>query len=376
MSRPISLLALLCGVGIFVLLISLAQTDLTGVPADSSSSDLRQSVSHTSVLAKQQNDKRQLLAFIGVQTGFTISTEAKYNYKARRAALRATWFPDSQEGLDRLERDTNMLIRFIIGRTSNDTKEAELMTESNEHGGFLRLDLEVLPAIIWSLLSALLLITANHLCYYCCFCCSTSGTVDLQEQYNSLTNKTVAFLQLVTSIYEPQYIVKADDDVYLRVDRIPYAVKQWSTFQSDYIGCMKTGRIMTSPEWRWYEPQHAVLGGGEYFTHAWGSIYVLSGNAALRVAQMPTGSLRFFANEDVTLGSWMLAFNVRHFDDRRLCDAWCTSSSLAVYNIPECSGLCNPVEDLVHLHAQSDCVSPALTDGSVPLLPPIFRFNQ
>jgi hypothetical protein len=66
---------------------------------------------------------------------------------------------------------------------------------------------------------------------------------------------------------------------------------------ADYVGCMKTGRIMTSPEWRWYEPQHAVLGGGEYFTHAWGSIYVLSGNAALRVAQMPTGSMRFFANE-------------------------------------------------------------------------------
>lgn len=79
---------------------------------------------------------------------------------------------------------------------------------------------------------------------------------------------------------------------------------------------------------------------------------------------------------DVTLGSWMLAFNVHHFDDRRLCDPWCTPSSLAVYNIPECSGLCNPVEDLVHLHEQSDCVSPALTDGLVPLLPPIFRFNQ
>jgi len=29
---------------------------------------------------------------------------------------------------------------------------------------------------------------------------------------------------------------------------------------ADYIGCMKTGRIMTSPEWRWYEPQHAVWG--------------------------------------------------------------------------------------------------------------------
>ena len=60
----------------------------------------------------------------------------------------------------------------------------------------------------------------------------TTSPVTLQEQYNSLTNKTVAFLTLITSIYAPQYIVKADDDVYLRVDRIPYAVKQWGTFQS------------------------------------------------------------------------------------------------------------------------------------------------
>ena len=60
---------------------------------------------------------------------------------------------------------------------------------------------------------------------------------------------------------------------------------------------MKTGQIMKSPEWRWYEPQHAVLGGGHYFTHAWGSIYVLSGKAAANIASMPEGSLRFFANE-------------------------------------------------------------------------------
>ena len=60
---------------------------------------------------------------------------------------------------------------------------------------------------------------------------------------------------------------------------------------------MKTGRIMTSPEWRWYEPQHAVLGGRDYFTHAWGSIYVLSGSVASTIAQMPAGLMRFFANE-------------------------------------------------------------------------------
>lgn len=53
---------------------------------------------------------------------------------------------------------------------------------------------------------------------------------------------------------------------------------------------------MTSPEWRWYEPQHAVLGSKEYFTHAWGSIYVLSGSAASSIAQTAS-KLRYFANE-------------------------------------------------------------------------------
>lgn len=72
----------------------------------------------------------------------------------------------------------------------------------------------------------------------------------------------------------------------------------------------------------------------------------------------------------------MLALNVNYFDDRRLCDPWCTPSSLAVYNIPECSGLCNPVDDLLHLYAQEDCRSQTAADGSVPLLPPIFSFQQ
>ena len=52
----------------------------------------------------------------------------------------------------RLEKDTNMLMRFIIGRSSNVTQEAELTSESNEHGGFLRLDLEVHSVITkWSI---------------------------------------------------------------------------------------------------------------------------------------------------------------------------------------------------------------------------------
>lgn len=42
---------------------------------------------------------------------------------------------------------------------------------------------------------------------------------------------------MVTRLYEPQYIVKADDDVYLRVDRIPLAVRQWTVLGAGGLLC-------------------------------------------------------------------------------------------------------------------------------------------
>jgi len=45
-----------------------------------------------------------------------------------------------------------------------------------------------------------------------------------------------------------------------------------------------------------------------------------------------------FSNEDVTIGSWMLAMNVHHEDNRAICDPKCTPTSIAVWDIPKCSG--------------------------------------
>ena len=71
--------------------------------------------------------------------------------------------------------------------------------------------------------------------HYCQALYTTDGLASfrlMQEEYNSLTNKTVAFLKLITTEYDPKFVVKVDDDVYLRVDRLPYAVKQWTAFNS------------------------------------------------------------------------------------------------------------------------------------------------
>lgn len=43
----------------------------------------------------------------------------------------------------RLETDTNMVMRFVIGQTSDPAQEADLLAESSQHGGFMRLQIQV-----------------------------------------------------------------------------------------------------------------------------------------------------------------------------------------------------------------------------------------
>lgn len=45
-------------------------------------------------------------------------------------------------------------------------------------------------------------------------------------------------------------------------------------------------------------------------------------------------------NEDVTVGSWMLALDVVHEHTLDLCAAKCTKTHIAIFDLPECSGEC------------------------------------
>jgi len=87
---------------------------------------------------------------------------------------------------------------------------------------------------------------------------------------------------------------------------------------------MKTGEIFTSPTLRWYEPQHALLGGKSYFAHAWGTAYVLSGKTATFLGQLQPSSLRFFMNEGDFMAKNPL-FMCNMFDD--FCSTYSASFS-------------------------------------------------
>ncbi|KAH9761626.1 putative beta-1,3-galactosyltransferase 12 [Citrus sinensis] len=236
-------------------------------------------------------DRPKLLGFVGIQTGFGSAD--------RRAALRSTWFPSDPDRLLRLEQATGIAFRFVIGKSKDAKKTAQLEKEIDKYRDFM--------------------------------------LIDVQEEYLKLPYKTLAYFKAAFLHFEADYYVKADDDIYLRPDRLATLLAKERSNPLTYIGCMKKGHVITDPKMKWYEKSGHLIG-NEYFLHAYGPIYVLSANVVASLAAARNNSLRMFSTEDVTIGSWMLAMNVHHEDNRAICDPRCTSTSIAVWDIPKCSG--------------------------------------
>ncbi|KAF5728049.1 galactosyltransferase family protein [Tripterygium wilfordii] len=252
--------------------------------------------------------RHKVMGFVGIQTGF--------GSVGRRRSLRKTWMPSDPQGLQRLEESTGLAFRFVIGRTNDKAKMAELQNEIAEYDDFLLLDIE--------------------------------------EQYSKLPYKTLAFFKAAYALFDSEFYVKADDDIYLRPDRLSLLLAKERSHSQTYLGCMKKGPVFTDPKLKWYEPLSYMLG-NEYFLHAYGPIYALSADVVASLVALRNNSFRMFSNEDVTIGAWMLAMNVKHEDNRALCEPECTPSSIAVWDIPKCSGLCNPEKKLLEHHQKESC---------------------
>ncbi|CAD6337634.1 unnamed protein product [Miscanthus lutarioriparius] len=259
-------------------------------------------------LATGSRGRHKVMAFVGIFTGF--------GSIGRRRALRRTWLPADRQGLLRLEEATGLAFRFVIGKSNSKNKMAALNREVEEYDDFVLLDLE--------------------------------------EEYSRLPYKTLAFFKAAYALYDSDFYVKADDDIYLRPDRLSLLLAKERSHPQTYIGCMKKGPVFTDPKLKWYEPQSFLLG-SEYFLHAYGPIYALSADVVASLVALRNNSFRMFSNEDVTIGSWMLAMNVNHENTHALCEPDCTESSIAVWDIPKCSGLCHPEVKMLELHQRKEC---------------------
>jgi len=167
----------------------------------------------TTMRIRPRNKRTQPLAFIGVQTG--VNSNA---YSSRRTDLRRAWFPADEAAMKRVEEDYGLIVRFVVGHTPSREHEVALQKETEEFGPFLRLP--------------------------------------INDTYEGLPWKTHAFVVTAFRLYNPKFVVKLDDDVYVRLDRLRLALAQYEERKFEFIGCMRREPIVSVPGKRYYEPDH------------------------------------------------------------------------------------------------------------------------
>jgi len=268
------------------------------------------SVTHAVTLASdagKPGGEERLLAFIGVNTGFSS--------RARRDVLRDTWFP-SGPALKQMETQHGLLFRFVIGEPlkSDEALAREIDAEIVEHDDFFRL---------------------KH-----------------TDTYDKLSDKTVMWFSAAVTTVDADFYMKIDDDIHLRVPELERFLVSHRLTRSMYFGCMKSGPVLSNPKQRWHEPEWWRFGdsGNHFFRHCTGQIYGVSRVVAQYIHDHRS-ILHRFANEDVSVGSWVMGLDVEFIDERNMCCQDCRGNGKCIATFQwRCSGVCDPLTNIPVIH--------------------------
>ncbi|KAL1353260.1 hypothetical protein HN51_017212 [Arachis hypogaea] len=228
---------------------------------------------------KSGSSDPKLLAVIGVYTGF--------GSKLRRNVARGSWMPRG-DALKKLE-ERGVVIRFVIGRSANrgDSLDRNIDEENRSTKDFLILE----------------------------------GHEEAQEE---LPKKAKIFFSTAVQNWDADFYVKVDDSIDIDLEGLIDLLNRRRDQDGAYIGCMKSGEVISEEGKAWYEPEWWKFGDEKsYFRHAAGSLVIISKNLAQYI-NINSASLKTYAYDDTSLGSWMMGVQATYIDDIRLC---CSSIS-------------------------------------------------
>lgn len=217
---------------------------------------------------------QRLLAVIGVYTGF--------GSHLKRNVFRGSWMPKG-DALKKLE-ERGVIIRFVIGRSANrgDSLDRHIDDENRMTKDFLILD----------------------------------GHEEAQEE---LPKKAKFFFSTAVQNWDAEFYLKVDDNIDLDLDGLIGLLESRRGQDGAYIGCMKSGDVIAEEGKPWYEPDWWKFGDEKsYFRHASSSLVILSRNLA-RYININSVSLKTYAHDDTSVGSWMMGLQATYIDNNRLC---------------------------------------------------------
>ncbi|KAJ0247670.1 beta-1,3-galactosyltransferase 5 [Hirschfeldia incana] len=269
----------------------------------------------TTNTSTQGNQRKKLFMVIGINTAFSS--------RQRRDSLRETWMPQGEK-LEKLEKEKGIVVKFMIGHsaTPHSILDKEIDSEDAQYKDFFRLD---------------------HV-----------------EGYYNLSAKTKTFFSSAVAKWDAEFYVKIDDDVHVNLGMLASTLALHRHKSRVYIGCMKSGPVLTKKTAKYREPEFWKFGeeGNKYFRHATGQIYAISKDLATYISNNQP-ILHKYANEDVTLGSWFLGLEVEHIDDRNfccgtppVCEMKADDGDVCVASFDwKCSGVCKSVDRMWLVHA-------------------------
>ncbi|KAL6893873.1 hypothetical protein ACP4OV_007971 [Aristida adscensionis] len=203
------------------------------------------------------------------------------NHFAERMAARKTWMSAAQ-------KSSNVVARFFVALHGRKEVNMQLKREAEFFG-----DIVVVP---------------------------------FMDSYDLVVLKTIAICEYGVSVVSARYIMKCDDDTFIRLDSVMAEVKKIRKGTSLYIGNMnyhhkplRNGKwAVTYEEW----PEE------DYPIYANGPGYVISSDVAeFILSEFMTHKLRLFKMEDVSMGMWVERFNttkrVKYVHSVKFCQFGC-----------------------------------------------------
>ena len=294
--------------------ISSLELELAAARAQQNSGSKPRPIPVHETVVEPADGRQKAFVVVGINTAFSS--------RKRRDSVRETWMPQGDR-LKQLEQEKGIVIRFVIGHsaTPGGILDRAIEAEDAQHGDFMRLD---------------------HV-----------------EGYHELSMKTKIYFATAVKKWDADFYVKVDDDVHVNLGMLGTTLARHRSKPRVYIGCMKSGPVLAQKGVKYHEPEYWKFGeeGNKYFRHATGQIYALSKDLATYIA-VNQPLLHRYANEDVSLGAWIIGLDVDHIDDRSMCCGtppdceWkAQAGNVCVASFDwTCSGICKSVERIKEVH--------------------------
>lgn len=232
---------------------------------------------------------KQLNLFIGV---FSTAN----NFK-RRMAVRRTWMQYAAV------RSGDVAVRFFVGLHKNQMVNKELYDEARTYG-----DIQLMPFV---------------------------------DYYSLITWKTIAICIYGTQVVSAKYIMKTDDDAFVRVDEVIASLNGLNVTRGVLYGLINSSsRPHRSHDSKWYiSPEEWPAEAYPPWAHGPG--YVVSSDIATTIYERhKRGRLKMFRLEDVAMGIWIAdmkkkGLKVTYVKEKRIFNVGCEDGYvIAHYQAP------------------------------------------